>query len=255
MNAGVDSRATPEEALAMQRAELAKLESRLADRELFLASLRAELASFEGRYLREVGGLYAELDEWLARMAELTAEMIGTEESKTVASEARSQAEDTFAAAHGEAARMEQFHPQPQLKKLFHMVCRQVHPDRASSERDRKIREQLMAEANLAYKRQDAEGLRQVLESYRRHPEGVEGSGMEAERVQRQIERIQRRLTEIEREIMELNSTEIARMMQRVHTALADGRDLLDEMVRGLRLRIATLREAYEGREAGWRVR
>lgn len=237
-------------------AEVAALESRLADRELFLANLRAEVAAFEGRYLREVGALYAELDEWLARMAELTAEMIGSEESKTVAAEARAQAEETFAASHGEAARIEEFHPQPELKKLFHLVVRQVHPDRASDERDRAIRENLMSEANLAYKRQDADGLRRILESYQRHPAFVEGAGNQAkaERLQRQVEQIRRRLMEIEKEIVELNSSETGRMMQRVRAAMAEGRDLLDEMARGLKLRIESLREAHQGRAAGWRT-
>jgi sulfur relay (sulfurtransferase) DsrC/TusE family protein len=46
---------------------------------LSLANLRAELAAFEGRYLREVGILYAELDDWNAKIAESVAEAAGTE--------------------------------------------------------------------------------------------------------------------------------------------------------------------------------
>ena len=61
-------RLTPEEEeLAAKRDELAQLEAQLADEELALASLKAELAGFEGLYLRRVGILYAELDEWTAR--------------------------------------------------------------------------------------------------------------------------------------------------------------------------------------------
>jgi hypothetical protein len=52
-----------EQELAQKRKELALLQAELIDRELFLVNLRAELAAFEGRYLREVGVLYAELDE------------------------------------------------------------------------------------------------------------------------------------------------------------------------------------------------
>jgi hypothetical protein len=66
--------------LAEKHEQLAILQAELTDRELFLESLRAELAAFEGRYLREVGVLYAELDEWNAKIAELTAEAVGTEQ-------------------------------------------------------------------------------------------------------------------------------------------------------------------------------
>ena len=70
MNAEIVLQLSPEEEeLAKKREELAILQVELADRELFLANLRAELAAFDGRYLREVGVLYAELDEWNARLA------------------------------------------------------------------------------------------------------------------------------------------------------------------------------------------
>ena len=71
-----------EQELAKKRQELTILQAELADRELFLANQRAELAAFEGRYLREVGVLYAELDDWNAKIAELTAEADGTEGGK-----------------------------------------------------------------------------------------------------------------------------------------------------------------------------
>jgi hypothetical protein len=105
---------TPEdEELAAKREELAQLEAELADRELALASLKAELAAFEGLYLRRVGVLYAELDEWNARLAELRARQAGTPEAKTEAADARSHAEESYSAAHGEAAKVQPFTPSP----------------------------------------------------------------------------------------------------------------------------------------------
>src|SRR5271166_2298545 len=105
-----------EEELAQKREELELLQNQLAERELFLANLRAELAAFEGRYLREVGVLYAELDDWNARIAESVAEQEGTEEARAAATQARSQAEESHAAAHGEAAEPGEFSPSPELK-------------------------------------------------------------------------------------------------------------------------------------------
>src|ERR1700679_4390748 len=53
------------------RAELATLRAILAAREADLDHLRAQLNSFEGRYIRQVGVLYVQLDEWEDRIAEL----------------------------------------------------------------------------------------------------------------------------------------------------------------------------------------
>lgn len=64
MNTDIVHRLSPEEEeLAKKREELALLQAELAERELYLTDLRAGLSAFEGRYLREVGVLYAELDD------------------------------------------------------------------------------------------------------------------------------------------------------------------------------------------------
>jgi len=71
MNIEIARRISPEEEeLARKREELALLQTELAERELFLTNLRAELSAFEGQYLRQVGALYAELDELNAKIAE-----------------------------------------------------------------------------------------------------------------------------------------------------------------------------------------
>ena len=63
---------TPEEIeLARQRRELAAVREALAARERELGHLRDQLFSFEGRYIRQVGVLYRQLEEWEERIAEL----------------------------------------------------------------------------------------------------------------------------------------------------------------------------------------
>jgi hypothetical protein len=63
---------TPEEAaLARAQLTLAALRATLAQRESALTQLRSRLHSFEGRYIRQVGVLYVQLDDWYRRIAEL----------------------------------------------------------------------------------------------------------------------------------------------------------------------------------------
>ena len=249
MNSEIIRHLSPEEQeLARRREELAFLQADLTDRELYLANLRAELAAFEGRYLREVGVLYAELDEWNAKIAELIAEAEGTSKTQTAATEARKQADETYAAAHGEAAKAADFSPSQELRKLFREVIRQIHPDNATDEADRAVRNRLTAEANLAYRRGDADALRRILEEYKSSPESVKGEGVAADlqRVLRQIERIVKRLAQIEAEVAELNSSEIAKLMATAETAKTKGRNLLAEMAKDLKRRIQTARREYE---------
>lgn len=165
-----------EEKLESKRRELAGLLSQLVERELSLANLKADLAAFEGQYLREVGVLYAELDEWNARIAELIAKTDYTSEAQSAAAQARKQAEETYAAAHGEASRSANFAASPELKKLFKEVVNCVHPDRATGDADRALRERLMKQANDAYSRGETDTLRKILDEYRRSPESIEGT-------------------------------------------------------------------------------
>jgi len=256
MNSEIVRHLSPEEKeLARKRQELAILQAELTDRELVLANLRAELAAFEGHYLRKIGVLYAELDDWKAKIAELGAEADGSEGAKSAAAEARGQAEESYAAAHGEAAKAADFSPSPELKKLFREAVKEIHPDIATDELDRAVRNHLMAEANLAYGRGDANALRRILEEYKNSPESVKGKDVGADlvRVLRQIDRIVKRLAQIEAEAAELASSEIALLMAKVETATARGGNMLAEMKLDVKRRIDLARIEFEDQSSKMR--
>lgn len=224
---------TPEEEeLHRKREELAAVRATLAERELELADLRAELKAFEGLYLRQVGTLYAELDEWEAKIAELEAKLNPSEASTQQAQEARTRAEETREAAHGEAAKAPVFKPSPELKRLFHEVAKRIHPDFAKDEADRERRTRLMAEANEAYCREDAEALQNILDNYDSASEAVLGEGIGAElvRIIRQIHQARKNIAAIDLELRQLSTSDIASLNAKVAEAKAEKRDLLQEM-------------------------
>ena len=240
---------TPEEEeLAAKQEELARLQAKLSDRELALASLKAELAAFEGLYLRRVGVLYAELDEWSARLAELRAEHDGTAEARTEAAEARSQARESYSAAHGEAAKVLPFRPSQDLRSLYHDAARRVHPDMATDENDRTRRERLMTEVNAAYAAGDKDAIRRILADLEISPDTVQGSDIGAAlvRVLRQLRQVRNRIAAIDLEIANLSNTDMAKLKAKVEQAAAEGRDLLAEMATSVQARVNAVKHEVE---------
>ncbi|MGD0860297.1 MAG: hypothetical protein ABR912_13410 [Terracidiphilus sp.] len=75
-------------------------------------------------------------------------------------------AEESYAAANGGETKATDFASSWGLRELYLDVVKQIHPDHASNEADRVLRERLTKEANAAYERGDDATLRRVLEEY-----------------------------------------------------------------------------------------
>jgi hypothetical protein len=233
---------TPEqEELDRKRVELSNVRAMLAERELELADLHALLKSFEGRYLRQVGVLYAELDNWEAKLAELEASLRPSEAAKQSAQEARKRADETHEATHGEASRAPDFKPSADLRSLFRDVAKRIHPDFAKDVADQQRRTRLMAQTNEAYGQGDAEALQRILDDYDESSESVQGEGIGAEliRIIRQLHHARNNITTIEQKLNELKASDIAQLKQDADAAQEEGRDLLDELATSLVAQIA----------------
>ena len=235
-----------EEELQRKRDQLAAIRTTLAERELDLVDLRTQLAAFEGRYLRQVGALYAEMDEWKARIAELQARLDPSAASK--AKEAREQARQTYEDAHGQASESPYFVPSPELKRVYREAAKRIHPDFAADPIDSERRTRFMAEANRAYKSGDADALQRIIEEYEDGVENVKGEGIGAEliRIIRQISEAKERTSAIQLEMAALQGSEIAKLKQDAEEAKQQGRDLLDELATTVRQRIESLKNTFE---------
>jgi hypothetical protein len=240
---------TPEEEeLEKKRAQLAGLESQLAERELELATLRAELAAFERRYLRIVGLRYAQLDKLEAEIAELFASRAPeNREAQERAQQSRAQARESSEAA-GQAesfGETEDFIPSDTLKRLYHEIARRMHPDMADDPEERKRRESIMAEATNAYERGDEARLRQILAEWESSPESVKGEGAGADlvRVIRKMAQVERRLQAIATQITQLVESELHQLRTKVEEAAAQGHDLLAEMAQRLDAQLEDARQ------------
>lgn len=237
MNTDLIRKQTPEEReLEKKKAELSLLESKLAERELDLATLQAELHVFEQRYLRIIGTRYAELDEVRAQIAEAQARLDPDDDvAQAEAEEAREQADESANAA-SDVAEIEEisakFKPSDNLKRLYREAARQIHPDLATDETERKRRHQVMIEINRAYEAGDENRLQSLLRDWQRSPESIkdEGVGAELVRLIRKIAQAEERLDAIDVEIEAVKVSELAELKNKIEAAEEEGRDLLQEM-------------------------
>jgi hypothetical protein len=222
------------------RRELAALEAQLAQRELELMTLRTDLKRFEIRYHAALGDLEVELAEVEGQIAEALAERNPEDqELRREAEEARERAtENTKQGAERHAVEAAEVRPLPndELKNLYREVARTVHPDLAQDESEVELRQNLMAEANAAYARGDAEALRSILEQWR---QGTHGAGEQhIDALRRTVDRVRVRLAEIEDEILKLTSSALHQLKTSVERGEGQGRDLLAEMRDSLTQRI-----------------
>jgi hypothetical protein len=237
-----------EEEILRKREELAAIRATLAERELELVDLRSQLAAFEGRYLRQVGTLYAELDEWKARISELLARLDPSAASKAQAEDAREQARQTYADAHGKASETQDFTPSPELRRMYREAAKRIHPDFAADAADQKRRTRLMAEANRAYEGGDTEALQRILDEFQDGADAVEGEGIGAEliRIIRQISLAKTRASAIEQQLAALRQSEIALLKKQVEEREQEGRDLLAELATAVREQIELAKKKHE---------
>ncbi len=249
MSGQIIRRLKPEEQeILRKREELAAVRATLAECELEIVDLRSHLTAFEGCYLRQVGKLYAELDEWKARISELQAQLDPSAAAKQRAQEARGQSHQTHEHAHGEASQAHDFTPSPELKSLFREVAKRIHPDFSEDSSDLDRRTRFMAEANRAYEAGDADCLQRIRDEYQDGAGSVEGEGIGPEliRIIRQISQARERVSTIERELAALRQSEIALLKKQAEIRKLEGRDLLAELARAVRDRIELAKKEYE---------
>lgn len=229
----ITRRLTPAEAeLALRRLELAAFRATLTTRELALGELRGKLISFEGRYLRQVGILLKQLDEW---------------ERKTAALHSAG-AEDEMAGVSGVEAESETIAPRKMgfdVRALFRQLARRIHPDFAASAADELHRTRLMAQANDAFVRGDAGTLQRMLDGFD-PDDALVTVEAELRRTGELIEQVRHDVASLDAEIDALHHSPSASLQRRTIEAALEGRDLLAEMATRVKGRIGLAMRQYE---------
>jgi uncharacterized small protein (DUF1192 family) len=211
------------------RERMTQLDGRLAEREAEVASVKTDLEAFKGRYRRDVGTLYEQLDELElaiaeAELGELSQEVGGRRERAGRASDApRPEPAPRFTS--------------DAVRKLFRDVAKAIHPDLARDALARDRRHALMIAANRAYADGDEEQLRRILQSWEQSPEAVLGNDAASIRLRlvRRIAQLEERIAALDAELAALKSSPLWELKAKVDEAALKGRDLVGEMLAKLR--------------------
>jgi hypothetical protein len=201
------------------------LRDRLAELEVEHATLRAELAAFESDYLRVVGVVMVEVQEVEARILALAAARSGSPGDRAAAAAAEQRFRETTTALRSIPAPAGP-PPGDDLKGLFRDAAKRMHPDLVRDEAGRTHAEAFMKRLNAAYRKGDAEAIRNLLRQWESPPYAVPPSEDRAAAARA----LQVAVAEAERRLAEARDSELARMMEQSLAASMAGRDLLAEL-------------------------
>ena len=237
---------SPEEVeLERKRAELARLQERLAEREQFYSAFRGEIREFELLYDEVLGSRITVLDdlEWQldGLLGKSAPEKVTVQQHKWDADQSFKHYSDLLDEATG---------PEPDiygknLKNLYREVAKAIHPDLAGDDADRMRRQELMAAANQAYQAGDRSLLESLLSDREVEPDDTATHDVAQllVKVIRQIAQVKQNISVVNRKIEELKVSDIYIFKQRVDEAMADGIDLLAEMAAKVKQKIAKARK------------
>lgn len=236
----VPALADSEEELAEQERLLLGLTEQLATKETEFATTGTEFARFRVHYLRRFGPLYAEIDRLEAEIARRVAVLEDTPATRAHAAETLARAEASQApdpnthdaAANAIAEDLDWTGPTSDLRALYRKAAKRVHPDLAADNEDRVRRTRLMALLNAAYRMDDADAIKRILDGEAARPEFIPGDDTASRlaRATRRIAQIHARIAELARLSEALSDDPLFELFLQVREAWHAGQDpLLDD--------------------------
>jgi septum formation topological specificity factor MinE len=206
-------------------AEVLRLETLLAERQIELTTLQEELLKFKARYTQIVGSRLAELAE--------VEQAIKAAEARLHIEGDDARCEDDVEGANragGKTGAAEKSAMGGSLRKLFWSVAKLFHPDHAADETEARRRHQIMVEASRAYREGDAESLSTLLgdEELQFYCTGTQATD-DPEDLTSRLLSLREELRTVEFGIKRLTQDGIYRIKISAEREAAEGRDALAE--------------------------
>lgn len=226
---------TPEqEELEEKHRLLEELESDFANHQLEYSTLAGEINSFRNRYYLRVGSLYARLDTIRAEIREFLSRKTPDDKAASQEAEhARQQAQQTWEEVNSAVEDDPvSFQPSADLKQIYRQAAKLIHPDRATNEEDRQLRDRLMAEINANYANGNVEAIAEIVERYRDRLNAAETDdiGTQLVRAIRSIAQTRERIASLIQAVADLTTSEWAKFKAEIEDGEARGEDPLSQL-------------------------
>lgn len=239
-----------EQELAVKRITLAEIEAECIQQELTLATFKSELEHFRCHYWSIVAPLYARLDELSSYIAAYGATAdLDDPLAQKAAEEARRRSEESAREASRKFEFEEGvFEASDELRLFYKRAAQMIHPDRASDEDDRAIRNDLMVKLNVAYSHKDQEAISRLIEAYKngRNAEVKLVPSEELKLLVKQILQMKQRLVDIGKEQQGLMSSDLGKLKRDVDAGEDRGLDPIGDLVANLEAKIAEASKQLE---------
>jgi hypothetical protein len=252
------SRSSPQRIARTTDSEVTKLRAAIADRqeeiaqlELELSDANTELAHFEYELEYRLGALqdrFEELDTRLQEVRRLKARRAqwGDRADSMDIPDVEAQYQRTW------EPREKTAEPPPEqpveeevkedLRTLFRTLAKQFHPDLVTDPAEKQIRERLMAKVNQAYKANDIDALKKLLEEPVRPLPAPRMSHTEIlESLREEVQRLEGVIRDLSSALQRLTNSDTVQFMLDVSVARSMGRDLINEMGLDLAERISQI--------------
>lgn len=253
-------RKLPEEIeLEHKQVELAALRSQHEEARAALQQVREVISRFERQYEQTVGKHIAALEALEVEISRLTgyAEGKGPQEENgstgnfgdysrfsSRKGEADQEPADDAADANAFASHRGE---NLDIRSLYREVAKAIHPDLADSDAEETARHELMSQANRAYAQKDRRTLQEILRKWRPvNPNPSKKQQQEPLDIAHQLVQVIRQIAQEREDIAaafakaaELKESYVYRFKERVDASLAQGVDLLGQMMAAAQLNIA----------------
>jgi hypothetical protein len=212
----------PTKVLAHRLLLLAELRESLAQLEADRDKLQHQLREFEKRFRPAVGDRYDQLEKLREQIRRAWAEV----------NRARNGSLEPADEAIPDEVPQEAFKPADELKNMFRLLARKIHPDLADDYDDRRHRHEFMAQATSAYRAADYRRLQWLLEHWEAAPSLPNGFDQASRlaRTSQQIAWVRYRIREVNADIAKCGASSSMRLMEQSSEARSNGRNLVIEM-------------------------